>query len=201
MQACKVLRNVGILPHHYMVPQPRRLRLVSQAAYHQGVESNSQQLQYAFKMKIYIYASWHKLTNSKEQSPSWETNNHSVSQEISRLSLKQKVHYCVHNRPTMVPIFSHTRTGHTFPSYSSKIYSTFSSHLRLFLPSSLFPSVFLTKILYEFLTSSMRATCPAHEILNFITLVTFDQALKLWSSSDFRLRNRNLVTWMDDNKT
>ena len=42
-------------------------------------------------------------------------------------------------------------------------------HLRLGLPSGLFPSGFPTKTLYTLLLSRIRATCPAHFILDFIT--------------------------------
>jgi hypothetical protein len=47
-----------------------------------------------------------------------------------------------------------------------------SSHLRLSLPSGLFPSGFPTKTLYTFLSSPMRATCPAHHIHLDLTWLT-----------------------------
>jgi len=89
-----------------------------------------------------------------------------------------------------------TRSRHWSLSWAKWIQSTFFhpisqrsifilfSHLCLGLPSGLFPSGFPTKILYAFLICSMCATCPIPFILlDLITLITVDEAYKLWSSS------------------
>jgi hypothetical protein len=48
-------------------------------------------------------------------------------------------------------------------------------HLRLGLPSALFPSGFPTNNLYVFLFSLIRATCSANLILNFIILTIWQR--------------------------
>ena len=70
-----------------------------------------------------------------------------------------------------------TSARHLSLSWASPIQSTcphptywrsiliLSTHLRLGLPSGLFPSGFPTKTLYTPLSSPIRATCPAHLIL------------------------------------
>jgi hypothetical protein len=78
---------------------------------------------------------------------------------------------------------SWARWIHSTPSHHICFTSIliFSFYLRLCLPGVPF-HCFLTKILYAFLISPMRATWPAQPTLDLITLI-FCEAYKLWSSS------------------
>jgi len=89
-----------------------------------------------------------------------------------------------------------TRVRHLSLSWGSPIQSIYShptswrsiliisTHLRLGLPSGLFPFGFPTKTLYTAISSSIRATCPAHLIvLDFITRTLLGEEYKSFSSS------------------
>ena len=98
-----------------------------------------------------------------EQSPYWEGNRFSASQEIPRILWNPNVHYRSHKCPPPVPILSQIYPVHT-PTFRRSIL-ILSSHLRLGLPSSLFPSGFPTKTLYTPPISPIDATYPTHLIL------------------------------------
>ena len=58
------------------------------------------------------------------------------------------------------------------------------NHLHLGLPSGLLPSGFPNKTLYTFLSSSIRAICPAHlTLLDFINRTILGEEYKSFSSS------------------
>jgi hypothetical protein len=63
--------------------------------------------------------------------------------------------------------------------FSPRSILALSSHLRLGLPSGLFPSGFPTNVLYAVLISPIRATCPAYRILLGMILIIFDEEYKL----------------------
>jgi len=113
-------------------------------------------------------------TNSIEQSPSWEANNHSPNKDIPYLLWNPNIHYHVHKNPPPISILSQMNPVYIFQSYFPNIHS---DTILSFVPrSSVFPPGFHTKILYAFLICPMCATCLTHIILDLITLVTFGEA-------------------------
>jgi len=73
----------------------------------------------------------------------------------------------------------------TYPHHTSwRSILILSTHLRLCLPSGLFPSGLPTKTLYTPLSSPTRATCPAHLILlDLITRTILGEQYKTFISS------------------
>ena len=115
-----------------------------------------------------------------EKCPSCEANKFSGSQEILRILWNPKVHYRSH-----LPL-SWATSIQSMPSHptSWKSILLLYSHLRLGLPSGLFPSGFPTKTLYTPLLSPIRSTCFAHLILlDFITRTILGEECRPLSSS------------------
>ena len=108
------------------------------------------------------------LTYSMQQSPSWEANRISVSQEIPRILWDPKVHYCIHKCLPTVPTLTQVHPVRAPISHCLKI------HLTIYacFPSGLFPSGFLTKTLYMPLLSPIRSICPP---ISFFSILSPEQ--------------------------
>jgi hypothetical protein len=123
----------------------------------------------------------HTLTKAMGLSPSWEVASCAATQEFPKILWNPKVRYGVQKIPPLVPILRHIGSIQPYPISLRSILLLF-THLRLRLPSGLFPSGFPTKIPYAFLF----APCVLHALLlpswpadsNY----TFEE-YKLWSSS------------------
>jgi len=103
-----------------------------------------------------------------EQSPSWEADSHSASQETHRPLLKSKVHYRVHNSPQLVPILSQMIQSTPSHSVSLRSILILSSNLRLDLLRGLFSSGFLKKKYFKHFSSlpCVLRGLPSHHANN-----------------------------------
>jgi hypothetical protein len=119
---------------------------------------------------LLTYLFTYLLTYYMEQNPSWEANGFSASHEIPHILWNPKVHYRIQKCPPPVPILNQLEPVHTLTFRFQKIHHNIIPHLRLGLPSDLFPSGFPTRNLYTPLFSPIRATFLANLILgDFIT--------------------------------
>jgi hypothetical protein len=109
------------------------------------------------------------ITYSMEQSPSWETNWFSVSQEIPRILQNPNVYYRIHRCPPPVPILSqldpvHPPTFHFLKIHLNIIFPATAGCTKYtrwsVLPSGPLPSCFPTIILCTPLLSPIHPTCP-----------------------------------------
>jgi hypothetical protein len=124
-----------------------------------------------------------------EQSPSWEANSHSASQEIPLLLWSPKIHYRVHNSQPLVSIMSQMNPVHNFLPHFPKIHSNII--IASISRSSEWPLPFGVSNQNLVRISPMRATCPARVILlDLISLIIFDVVLILWMKSVRLVRSR-----------
>jgi len=91
------------------------------------------------------------LAISSHQSPSWEADNSSPSQDIRRILWNPQVHYHLNNSPLYVPILSKMNPVRTFPLYFFKI------HFNIIYPSA--PTSLGFPIKYAVTLSLFPAKC------------------------------------------
>ena len=104
------------------------------------------------------------------QSPSWEANRFQLVKKFPAFyGTRRFITTSTRARHLPLSWFSSIQSIPPHPTSWRFILILF-SHLRLGLPSGLFPSGFPTKTLYTPLSSPIRAICPAHLVLlDFIT--------------------------------
>jgi len=112
-------------------------------------------------------------TYSKQQSPSWEANRFSASQEMLRILWSPKVHYRINNSPPSIPILSqinpvcapHPTSWKSILILSSQSKpGSYESFLSLRFPHQ--NPVYTSPV-------PTHATCPAHLILLDLTIRTY----------------------------
>jgi hypothetical protein len=93
----------------------------------------------------------------------WGAASCAATQELPNILWNPKVHYRVHKSPSLV--LSWAKSIQSIPPHpiSLRDISILSTHLRLGLPTGLFPSGILAKILYAFLfPHSCYISRPSH---------------------------------------
>jgi hypothetical protein len=113
----------------------------------------------------------------------WEAASLAATHTLPNILWNPMVNYRFYKSPPLVPILSEIDPVHTTPT-SLRSSLVMSDHIRLGLPSGLFPSGSPNSILYAFLFSPLRVTFTVYFILlDLIILIIVGEKYKLWSSS------------------
>jgi len=100
------------------------------------------------------------------QSTSCEATVAQLVNKFPVFYVTRKVHYRNHNSLPPVPILSQINPALTSPSHFLKIHLNIIPHLRLGLPSCLFPAGFPTKTLYAPLPHTCYVSRPCHSLFH-----------------------------------
>jgi hypothetical protein len=123
-----------------------------------------------------------------EQSPSWESNSHSASQEIPRLLWKPKVHYRVHRSRQLAPVMILMNPVHTLPNYFSKI------HSNIILPPTLMHSEWSLPFRFPTIIFMHFSSHPSILHVHPFHLPWFDRPNNIWWSIHHILSNLPSIT-------
>ena len=146
---------------------------------------------YALRTYLFTYL----LTHSMEQSPSWEANRFSASQEFPRFLWNLKVHYRIHICPPPDPILSQLDPVHTPTSHFLKV------HLNIIFPSTLGSPKWSLSLRFPHQNPLYSSPFPHKRymprllvLLDFITLIIMDEKYRSLSSSLYRFLHSHVTS-------
>jgi len=119
---------------------------------------------------VYNFQHTYLLTHSTEQSPYWEADRFSASQEIPHTLWNPKIHYRIHKCPPPDPILGQLDPVHATTSQFLKI------HLNIIFPSTPGSSKWSFSLRFPHqnpvCTSALPLTCYIHRPFHFSNFIT-----------------------------